>query len=142
MNGESLVSLPTTINGPHATPAATGPARSTLARVADEILMRTAVIEPRLKDTLYAAPRTFERIEAAEDIAQVALSCRRSLEGLADALYPPRSEPVNGRDVGPNAYRNRLWAYAAAQIGQSEQNVLVAQLEDLGKHDRIDAFDE
>ena len=43
--------------------------------------------------------------------------------------------------MGPNAYRNRLWAYVASHLGQTEQNVLVSQLDDVGKRiDRIDAL--
>ena len=77
-----------------------------LARVADEILLRAATLDPRLNDVLHAALSGFERIQTREEIAQVALSCRRFLQGLADALYPPRTEPVEGRSLGPNEYRN------------------------------------
>src|SRR5205823_9703737 len=61
-----------------------------LARVADEILLRVASLDPRLRDELYAALRTFDRIQTPADVSQVALSCRRIIERLADALYPPR----------------------------------------------------
>ena len=55
------------------------------------------------------------------EIAQVSLSCRRFLENLANALYPPRSEKVKGREVGAAAYRNRLWAYVEERLDISEQ---------------------
>jgi len=60
-----------------------------LARIADEILLRLDASDPRLKDTLYSAFRVFERIETTDEIAQVAVSCRRFIAGLADILYPP-----------------------------------------------------
>jgi len=107
-----------------------------LARVADEILLRTTALDPRLNDVLYAALKTFERIQTAEEIAQVSTSCRRFLERLTDLLYAPRTEPVRGRSVGPEAYRNRLWAYVEENLQGDEQKVVLAQLQDVGN--RID----
>jgi len=110
-----------------------------LARVADEILLRAATLDPRLNDVLHAALSGFERIQTREEIAQVALSCRGFLQGLADALYPPRTEPVEGRGLGPNEYRNRLWAYVKGNLQGDQQRLLLAQLEDLGNRvDRVD----
>lgn len=109
------------------------------ARMADEILMRAASLEPRLKDELYAALRTFDRIQSPAEIAQVALSCRRFVEKLADALYPPRPERVEGRNVGIEAYRNRIWAYVKESLRGDQQRVVLANLEDLGNRvDRVD----
>ena len=110
-----------------------------LAGIADEILLRLSASDPRLKDTLYAAFRTFERIETADDIAQVAISCRRFLEGLANMLYPPQEGLVRGRKVSAVEYRNRLWAYAEQRLSGDEQKLAVAQLDDVGR--RIDALD-
>lgn len=112
-----------------------------LARVADEILLRTAVLNPGLRDTLYAALKTLERIQTGEEIAQVAVSCRRFLEGLANALYPPRQERVKGRHVGPEAYRNRLWAYVEDNLPGDERGLALAQLKDMGNRlDRLDSL--
>jgi hypothetical protein len=47
-----------------------------------------------------------------EDWAAAALSCRRVLHDFADAVYPPRDEPVEGRSVAKDKYKNRLWAFA------------------------------
>jgi len=110
-----------------------------LASIADEILLRLGASDPRLKDTLYAAFRAFERIETADDIAQVALSCRRFLEGLANMLYPPREGLVGGRRVSAAEYRNRLWAYVEERLGGGEHRLALAQLDDVGR--RIDAID-
>jgi hypothetical protein len=110
-----------------------------LAGIADEILLRLSASDSRLKDTLHAAFRAFERIETVDDIAQVAVSCRRFLEGLANMLYPPREGLVRGRKVSTAEYRNRLWAYVEESLGGEEQKLTIAQLEDVGR--RIDALD-
>jgi len=108
-----------------------------LARMADEILLRTAAIDPRMNDMLFAGLTKFEQIQTAEDCAQVATSCRRFLEALADALYPARDQTKKGRDLGRLAYRNRLWAYVEENLsGQAE--LVIAQLQDVGK--RIDSL--
>jgi hypothetical protein len=110
-----------------------------LAHVADEILLRVASLDPRLRDELYAALRTFDRIQTPAEIAQVALSCRRIIERLADALYPPRTEPAGGRNVGRDAYRNRLWAYVKERLQGDQRRLVLAELQDLGNRvDRVD----
>jgi len=68
-------------------------------------------LHPALFDAFASAARSLERAETAEDLAQSALSGRRLLEQIADHLFPPRTEALNGRAVGPAQYRNRLWAY-------------------------------
>jgi hypothetical protein len=50
--------------------------------------------------------------ERREDWSAAALACRRVLRDFADALYPPRENKVDGRNVGPEEYKNRLWAFA------------------------------
>jgi hypothetical protein len=70
----------------------------------------------------------------------VATSCRRFLEQLADALYPPRKERIKDRDLGRDKYLNRLWAYVEAQISGSQQELILANLKDLGN--RIDRLNK
>jgi hypothetical protein len=110
-----------------------------LARIADEVLLRLSASRPQQMESLYAAFRTFALVETIEDIAQVAASCRRFLEGLADLLYPPRDSLVGGRKVSATEYRNRLWAYVEGSLSGAGKNLALAQLEDLGR--RIDALD-
>lgn len=106
-----------------------------------ETLMRCSDLDPNLTQRLYSAIKAFEGHETAEGLAHVALSCRRFTENLADCLYPPREEKVNGRKVGPAEYRNRLWAYATENINSdTTRDLLTANVEDLGK--RIDKLDE
>ena len=87
-----------------------------LTRIADEILLRLSASDPRLIDTLYAALRAFERVETVEDIAQVAVSCRRFLEGLANMLYPPRAGLARGRTRPSLAHSG--WQSAREQRAQ------------------------
>jgi DNA uptake protein ComE-like DNA-binding protein len=61
-----------------------------------------------------------------EEWSQALATCRRYMEGLADVLYPPKEEPVNGRKVGKTQYINRIWAFMDENI-QSESNKELAK---------------
>ncbi|MFJ2196356.1 hypothetical protein [Streptomyces violaceusniger] len=105
-----------------------------------ETLMRCSDLDPNLTQWLHAALKAFESHETAEELAHVSLSCRRFTENLADCLYPPREEKVNGRKVSQAEYRNRLWAYVAENVtSDTMRQLLIANVEDLGK--RIDKLD-
>ncbi|WP_330239251.1 hypothetical protein [Streptomyces sp. NBC_00525] len=95
-----------------------------------------------LNQRLHAALKAFESHETGEELAHVSLSCRRFTEKLADCLYPPREEKVNGRKVGQAEYRNRLWAYIAENVtSDTTRELLIANVEDLGKRiDRLDSL--
>lgn len=79
--------------------------------IASEITFHIEELHPKLFDGFAAAARTLSRAETSEDFAQAAISGRRLLEKVADYLYPPSNVLRNGRSVGKQAYRNRLWAY-------------------------------
>jgi hypothetical protein len=112
-----------------------------MSSVIDQILLRSAALDPRIAETLHAALDLFEAHRTGEQLAQVALACRRVLERLADALYPPRAETVDGRQVGKTQYQNRLWAYVNQQLTDSttNKNLLQASLADIGN--RIDSLE-
>lgn len=112
-----------------------------MSSVIDQILLRSAVLDPRITETLHAALDLFEAHRTGEQLAQIALACRRVLERLADALYPPRTDTVGGRQVGKAQYRNRLWAYVDQQLTDSTTNksLLHASLADIGN--RIDSLE-
>lgn len=114
-----------------------------MSNVVDEVLLRSAVLDPRIAETLHAALDLLEAHRTREQLAQVALSCRRLLERLADALYPPGPSLPGARDLGHAQYRNRLWAYVDERLAQSESNrkVLQSSLEDIGNRvDRLDTL--
>lgn len=82
-----------------------------LAMMADQVLTRYSDAAPELSNKLWAAIRSFERAEVAENYAQVAVSCRRVIEYVADEIFPL----VQSQDcskLGPTHYRNRLLAFA------------------------------
>jgi hypothetical protein len=78
----------------------------------------------------------FQSVETEEEVAQVGLSCRRFLEGLADFLYPPRDETLGGRKLTKDCYINRLWAYCEEKLRGDPKKLSQIQLEDVGH--RID----
>jgi hypothetical protein len=69
-----------------------------------------------------------------------AMSCRRALKDFADVVYQPRSDLVEGRKVGPEEYKNRLWAFAKSRgVSALEEEALsVEEIDGLGKSlDRV-----
>jgi hypothetical protein len=109
-----------------------------LAYVVGDVLLRVGDVNPQLIDAMYAMLSAFRSIETEEEVAHVALSCRRFLQGLADVLYPARTEPLQGRELGKEQYINRLWAYAEEKLQKGERRLIQAQSEDLGHRiDRI-----
>ncbi len=111
-----------------------------LARMIDEIVLGIAKFDPRLVRQLHGALKTFDGLDNGDSLAQVALSCRRFLERLADALYPPRPGKINGHKVGQGEYRNRLWAYINDAIrSQTQRDIMISTLTDVGS--RIDSLD-
>jgi hypothetical protein len=107
---------------------------SHLDSVVSAIMVRARESDPRLVEALDAAMGTLDSHINREQLAQVAISCRRFLERLADAVYPPKPEPVGGRKVGKAEYKNRLWAFAKEQLGPGD----VEAAEQIGK--RVDAI--
>ena len=80
-----------------------------------------------------------------EDWANAVHSCRRILVDLADALYPPRKEPVivGGKEikVGEEQYINRLIQFIASKSeSETYRDVVGADLSNIGK--RLDAIND
>lgn len=76
-----------------------------------ELTMLLEDLSPKLFNALGSAAERLATAETEEDVAQVALSGRRYLEQLVDALFPARDVKRNGRALNQEAYRNRLWAF-------------------------------
>jgi hypothetical protein len=114
---------------------------SRLGGVVNEIVLRSRDLDPVLPDVLHAALSGFAAYQSEEQLAQVAVSCRRYLERLANAIYPPRQTNEGERKLGKAEYRNRLWAYVDENLGGSSRDLALATLEDVGKRiDRLDAL--
>lgn len=111
-----------------------------LGTMADQVISRFSDAAPELGNKLWSAIRTYDRAEVAEDYAQVAVSCRRVIEYVADSIFPPVEDSTGGRRLGSKNYRNRLLAFADRERA-SDANVdlicastalLSEQLEKLG----------
>jgi hypothetical protein len=90
---------------------------------ASELVMVLEDLNPQLFNALGAAVSALERAQHQEDIAQASLPGRRYLEQLADVLFPPRDVDYDGRKVGRDQYRNRIWAYIADNASQDPVQV-------------------
>ena len=112
---------------------------SSLGSAISVLLMRIAGLNPKLSDSLHAAVEALDRAGSEEQLAQASLSCRRFVGQLADTLYPPRETPVKGKKVGPQEYRNRLWAYIEEHAGD-ERSRIQDTFQELG--DRLDTLDQ
>ena len=80
-----------------------------------------------------------------EDWANAVHSCRRILLDVADALYPPKDEPilVNGKkiNVGTDQYVNRLVQFISGKAGsKTNRDVVGADLSSVGM--RLDAIND
>jgi hypothetical protein len=103
---------------------------------ADEILIRTGDLNAKLQNELHAAFRTFNFVETLADVAQVAVSCRRFLEYLANALYSTieDNEPFLdrcGKPIPFNPYLKKLERYINQKIGTPENETVKAEMENL-----------
>ncbi|OEZ67456.1 hypothetical protein JAB5_53970 [Janthinobacterium sp. HH103] len=72
-------------------------------------------LNPALTEQLMQA---FKSVASSkeEEWSQALTTCRRLIETLADALYPPSDKKHNGRALGPTNYVNRLWAFMDQSI--------------------------
>ena len=83
-----------------------------LGFVADSVVSRLGDAVPELGSQLWSVLRTFDQAETTEQLSQVAVTCRRIIEHVADQLFPPRETVGGGPKLGPKHYRNRLLAFA------------------------------
>ncbi len=107
-----------------------------LEGVSREVMLRVGDLDPGLVESLHAALLALSAARTAEQYAQSGLSCRRFLKRLADRLFPATDETRNGRKLGQDKWKNRLWAFAEDALGSSEAADFQFRLDDLGK--RID----
>lgn len=90
-----------------------------LAGGEDDAYQLTMLLEdlsPKLFNALGAAAERLADAENEEEVAQAALSGRRYMEQLADALFPPTDIKRGDRELTRDKYKNRLWAFVEDQI--------------------------
>lgn len=88
---------------------------------ASELAMVLEDLSPKLFNSLGSAVMALKRARHEEDVAQAAISGRRYLEKLADALFPACDQLHRGHKVGKKEYRNRIWAYVADNVSNAER---------------------
>jgi hypothetical protein len=111
----------------------------TVHRAVDYVTSRLREVSPAALRELQAADDALGRQGELSGRAQAATSCRRAMEVLADALYPPRPEPVVGLDGVERGMRsnqpvNRLTQFAQERsVGGPAGDVLLARLREFNR---------
>lgn len=77
---------------------------------------------------------------APEEWSQALLSLRRMLKDLADTLYPPRDEEIEGHSLDDEHYINRLWQFVKERATGDRAAILASEVQYIGQ--RIDALYE
>jgi hypothetical protein len=84
-----------------------------LASTAERVVEILQDVAPSLPEKLHSALKAFEGATTADELAHVALSCRRIIEYVSNCIFPPQDKPSpDGRKLDRSAYKNRLLAFA------------------------------
>lgn len=84
-------------------------------------------------EALRKFPKAYERLADgdSEAISQAMLTCRRIIEGFADSVAPPESDPasIDGQelDMGSDKYKNRLNVFVARRTTSSSRRQRLRQ---------------
>ncbi|PEN83196.1 helix-hairpin-helix domain-containing protein [Bacillus toyonensis] len=98
----------------------------------NEVDDRLLDLNPELAEQLMLAFKSVST-DSPEEWSQALTTCRRFIEGLADELFPPISEEVDGRKLGKTQYINRLWAFMDNSIeSKSNKDLAKAHVDILG----------
>lgn len=97
-----------------------------------EVDDRLLDLNPELAEQLMLAFKSVST-DSSEEWSQALTTCRRFIEGLADELYPPTEEEINGRKLGKTQYINRLWGFMDKSIeSKSNKDLAKAHVDILG----------
>lgn len=98
--------------------------------VIDAALVRVRDAMPEIHERLWAVLTAFEHAEVDEQLAQVAVSCRRLVEYAADCLYQPRATGHGERKLDQAAWKNRLLKYLEEnQVAEADRGMIAANIE-------------
>lgn len=98
--------------------------------VIDAALIRVCDAMPEVHERLWAILRTFESADIDEQLAQVAVSCRRLVEYAADCLCPPRATAPGERKLDQAAWKNRLLKYLEEnQVSEADKGMVTANID-------------
>lgn len=91
-------------------------------------------LDPDLAEKLMIAFRSVMSNEK-EVWSQSLTTCRRLIENIANILYPPTNQEINGRSLGKGQYINRLWVFMDISIeSESDKALAKAHVDFLGKY--------
>lgn len=91
-------------------------------------------INPELAEKLMQAFKSVST-DNPEEWSHALTTCRRFIENLADELFPPRDELINGRSLGNNQYINRIWAFMDKSIlSESNRDLAKAHVDFVGSY--------
>lgn len=94
--------------------------KTTFDYLKEEVDDKLLDLNPELAEKLMIAFKSVSS-DNPEEWSHALTSCRRLIEGLADKLFPPIDNDINGRKLGQPQYINRLWAFMDKAI-ESESN--------------------
>jgi hypothetical protein len=85
------------------------------------------LLAARAPDVARSLASAFERARSRdpEEWSQALTSCRRALKALADQLYPPTDQVIEGHELTDAKYLNRLIRFASDNISSASQERLV-----------------
>lgn len=98
-----------------------------------EVSISTPTWSFHLVRELHAALKALDDADTAEQLAQAALSVRRFVMRLADALFPARASAPGERKLGKEDYLNRLAAYAEQALSARPRRPIAGELDELGR---------
>lgn len=113
-----------------------GSLENMLGFLADQVITRLSDTAPKISDKLWSALRTFDQAETFEHYAQVATSCRRIIEYVADCIFPPieNSNNKTSHKLGKDNYRNRILAFAdQRRLSNTNIDLICVSTENLSK---------
>ena len=93
-----------------------------LKRNVEDVLFE---LNPELAEKMLLAFKAVSS-DNPEEWSHALTTCRRFFEQLADTLFPPVEEKLNGRALSKGNYINRLWAFMDMSI-ESETNKEIAK---------------
>ncbi|WP_299583338.1 hypothetical protein [uncultured Sunxiuqinia sp.] len=91
-------------------------------------------LDPELAEMLMLAFKAVSS-DSEEEWSQALTTCRRFLEKLADNLFPPSNELIQGRKLNKENYINRIWAFMDKSIkSQSNKELAKRHVDLLGSY--------
>ncbi|MBW8323420.1 MAG: hypothetical protein K0M50_01515 [Prolixibacteraceae bacterium] len=91
-------------------------------------------LDPELAEMLMLAFKAVSS-NSEEEWSQALITCRRFLEQLADKLFPPIEQPIQGRKLNQENYINRIWAFMDKSIlSQSNKELAKMHVDLLGNY--------